>query len=154
MTSGTFPNLIFHPKKSCEYRRTFNIGNYETVTLVSFVESNVPGVEKSAFLEAQINLIEQAQELFKCRKMAAKESFDNKLVDFCEKQEAFLKSERGRYMSELSNAFKTQTPPQNVMNASVQLAVNTTDNTAQVPVSDKMKFIDFSYQPTQTVNND
>jgi hypothetical protein len=82
-----------------EYRRNFNIGDFESCSMVTVV--HVFSADKKAILIAQIDLIEQALELFKYRKTAAKQAFNNKLADFCERQETQLMKEKSEIEKEL-----------------------------------------------------
>lgn len=92
-----------------EYRRNFNIGDYESCSIVTIV--NAVSSYKNSFLIAQINLIDQALELFKHRKTAAKEAFNNKLADFCERQEVQLLKERDELNKELVSITASKTTP-------------------------------------------
>jgi len=83
-----------------EYRRNFNIGDFESCSIVTVVEAFC--ADKNAFLQGQIAIIEQALELFKCRKTAAIQAFNNKLVTFCQKQEDQLTKEMEEFRNELN----------------------------------------------------
>lgn len=74
-----------------EYRRTFNLGDYESVTLSISLENSET---KSDFIKAQVSLISQYLELLEVRKLAAKQAFQNKLLDFCERKKVLLSKEK------------------------------------------------------------
>lgn len=88
--------------QNVEFRRTFNLGDYETVNLSTILCTSRVGSHE--FYCSQIELIVHALELFKCRKIAAKQVFNNKLVDFCEKQENQLSKEKELLEDALSKA--------------------------------------------------
>lgn len=113
-----------------EYRRNFNIGDYESCSIITVV--NAVTSHKKSFLIAQINLIDQALELFKHRKTAAKQAFNNKLADFCERQGTQLLMEREEFNKELISMTTSTTTP--VQNQGFQ-EIRTVDSSAPVEFS-------------------
>lgn len=118
MTVVNNPQYLNYPiTNRFEYRRNFNIGDFESCSIVTVVDAFC--ADKNAFLQGQIALIEQALELFKYRKTAAKQAFNNKLADFCERQETQLMKERDGFKDELSKCPPTQTPPTPPLNPAI-----------------------------------
>lgn len=91
-----------------EFRRTFNLGDYETVNLTTCINAYSVGLYE--FYSSQIALIDQALELFECRKISAKQAFNNKLADFCEKQETQLMKEKELLVKKLSYSAQSLPP--------------------------------------------
>lgn len=111
--------------KSVEIRRTFNLGDYETVNLSTLIYSdNVCFYE---FYLSQITLINQVLELFKCRKIAAQQAFNNKLADFCERQETQLMKEKELLEKKISSSVPLSSSYSHLQNFS---PVFTVDNAA------------------------
>lgn len=92
--------------QNVEFRRTFNLGDYENINLSTILYIYTVG--QYEVFSAQIALIEQALVLFNCRKEAAIFCSKNNLAEFCEQQIMLLEKEKEELEKARINVSMTQ----------------------------------------------
>lgn len=81
---------------SKEHRRTFNLGNFESVQISDFEREEI-----APFLNTQVRIINNALELLNFRKVSAVSSFENDLAVFCKRQISQLNLEKEQILKKI-----------------------------------------------------